>query len=258
VNRDADGQNAEYQSHHFLLQNPYRVCSCHHIGVGSVLYIDQGDIAFQRNHYLRHLNDGKPLQRLAVIANDDGKFKLEPGLSGELLAEGEALPPGGLNIDGQLLEEQVLAVLVETGLRLRTVESCTAGAIAARIGHLPGASDVLERGWVTYSNQSKCDEVSVSDELIDSFGAVSQQVVVAMAEGAAAEGIASVAVSGIAGPSGGTPAKPVGTVWIAVAVPGEKTEAMMLSISGSRSDVQWRAVKAALILLLAQVEKSRR
>jgi nicotinamide mononucleotide (NMN) deamidase PncC len=78
-----------------------------------------------------------------------------------------------------------------------------------------------------------------------------------MAEGGSDDGVVCIAVSGIAGPAGGSDDKPVGTVWIAVALPGESAVTQLLSLSGSRSEVQWRTVNAALTLLLAQVEKSR-
>lgn len=104
-------------------------------------------------------------------------------------------------------------------LTLVTAESCTAGLIAATLGAAPGASDMLERGFVTYSNESKTDVLGVPPELIASKGAVSAEVARAMAEGALKNSRAdlAVAVTGIAGPDGGTAEKPVGLVHLAAA-----------------------------------------
>lgn len=105
------------------------------------------------------------------------------------------------------------------GLRIATAESCTGGLIAAALTAIPGASDVFERGFVTYSNEAKTEMLGVPVELIAAHGAVSAEVARAMAEGALAHSRAdiSVAVTGVAGPAGGSDAKPVGLVHIAVA-----------------------------------------
>ncbi|OQW62127.1 MAG: damage-inducible protein CinA [Proteobacteria bacterium HN_bin10] len=105
------------------------------------------------------------------------------------------------------------------GLRIATAESCTGGLIAATLAAVPGASAVLERGFVTYSNEAKADMLGVPPELIRQYGAVSKEVAIAMAEGALAHSRAdvAVAVTGIAGPDGGTPEKPVGLVHLAAA-----------------------------------------
>ncbi len=142
------------------------------------------------------------------------------------------------------------------GLKLRTAESCTAGLIAARIGAVSGASDVLDRGWITYSNEAKCEELNVAPSLIDEHGAVSREVVLAMAEGGATDTALCVAVSGIAGPDGGTDEKPVGTVWIAVAGGGIEPVAIRFLFEGDRSAVQEQAVSAAFGMIIEQLQKS--
>ena len=237
------------QGESFELSNPPR--SCRHLKRGEggqTLLLPLGDIAYQRQHYLSRLNPGKPLP-LYVCRGNDGDISLEPGLSGSLVEPAFGL----LNDQGLLIEEQVVAALRREGLGLRSVESCTAGAIAARIARLPGASDVLDRAWVTYSNEAKCDEVGVSADLVDKHGAVSEPVVKAMAEGGSDERHACVAVSGIAGPDGGTADKPVGTVWVAVAVPDHMLEARCFRLKGSRSEIQAATVMSSLVMLLEAV-----
>lgn len=118
--------------------------------------------------------------------------------------------------------ESASALLAETksrGLRVATAESCTGGLIAASLAAVPGASASLERGFVTYSNEAKTELLGVPADLIQRLGAVSRDVAIAMAEGAIAKSRAdiSVAVTGIAGPDGGTAEKPVGLVHMAAA-----------------------------------------
>jgi len=247
-----------YDTSPLLLENPQRICWSYRQGNRSILFISPGDIAYQRAAYLKHINGNKPLLQLAVFADEGGEFALEPGLTGSLLIPQQPLPEFAINTEGRLIEEQVVDLLRQHKLRLRTAESCTSGAIAARIGRLPGASDVLDRSWVTYSNEAKIEELGVTPEFIEEFGAVSAEVVSAMAEGGSADSFACIGVSGIAGPAGGSDDKPVGSVWIAIALPGEKAVSQLLNLCGSRSEIQWRTVNAALTLLLAEVEKSHR
>ena len=122
------------------------------------------------------------------------------------------------------LEIETLARLViddarERNLRIVTAESCTGGLIAALLTEIPGSSDVVERGFVTYSNEAKEEMLGVPEDLLRDHGAVSEPVCRAMALGALKNSRAelSVAVTGIAGPGGGTPQKPVGLVYVAVA-----------------------------------------
>lgn len=115
------------------------------------------------------------------------------------------------------LAEQLIEEARQTGLKLSTAESCTGGLIANRLTDVAGASEVFEFGWVTYANRAKQEQLRVGSEVLAEHGAVSEATVKAMVRGALAESGAdlAVAVSGIAGPGGGTESKPVGSVWIA-------------------------------------------
>ncbi|MBX3626925.1 MAG: CinA family protein [Rhizobacter sp.] len=138
------------------------------------------------------------------------------------------------------------------GWHLATAESCTGGLIAAACTSIAGSSDWFERGFVTYSNEAKTELIGVPATLIAQHGAVSAEVARAMAEGALAQARVdlAVAVTGIAGPGGATPGKPVGTVWMAVAQRGTPTHPVLLQLDGSRSDVREQTVDAALAALL--------
>ena len=149
---------------------------------------------------------------------------------------------------------QLLKLCRDKSIMLRTAESCTAGAIAATIASVSGASDVLDRGWIVYSNQAKHQELGIDKSLIEAHGAVSQQVVEAMARGGSASGIACVAVSGIAGPSGGTQDKPVGTVWIAVALGRHICASRCCHFDGDRLQVQLATVFESIRMLIECVE----
>jgi nicotinamide-nucleotide amidase len=135
---------------------------------------------------------------------------------------------------------------------LATAESCTGGLIAAACTELAGSSAWFERGFVTYSNEAKSDLLGVDAELIARHGAVSEPVARAMAEGARTRaGVDwAVAVTGIAGPSGGTPDKPVGTVWLAWAGPDGQVEAWCARFAGERADVRRKTCAAAIQGLL--------
>lgn len=127
--------------------------------------------------------------------------------------------------NGSKLESVIVQQMQEHGLKLALAESCTGGLIACRITDVPGASSVLTHGWVTYANEAKRDLLGVPQQELDSYGAVSEQVARSMAEGAlrVSECDIALSVTGIAGPSGGTELKPVGTVWLALAVKGSET-----------------------------------
>jgi nicotinamide-nucleotide amidase len=117
------------------------------------------------------------------------------------------------------LATQVLAAARARGFTLATAESCTGGLIAAALTEIAGSSDVFDRGWVTYSNAAKTAQLGVPEALIRELGAVSEAVAAAMAEGALARSgaFAAVSVTGIAGPGGGSPEKPVGLVCFGLA-----------------------------------------
>lgn len=151
------------------------------------------------------------------------------------------------------LIEALAHMLRERGLYLVTAESCTGGLIAAACTSIAGSSDWFERGIVSYSNEAKTELLGVSAALIAKHGAVSAEVARAMAEGALAHSAAdlSLAVTGVAGPSGGTAAKPVGTVWLALARRGEPAQATLLQLSGDRAEVREQTVDRALQTALA-------
>ncbi len=147
------------------------------------------------------------------------------------------------------------------GLRLATAESCTGGMIAAACTSIAGSSDWFERGFVTYSNAAKTEMLGVDAALIAIHGAVSAEVARAMADGALVHSHAdlSVAVTGVAGPGGGSRDKPVGTVWLALARKGKvgtvggAARAELLRLQGDRSTVRTQTVAQALQRLQAEV-----
>ena len=158
-------------------------------------------------------------------------------------------------------EADVLALadaLRARGETLATAESCTGGLIAAACTSVAGSSDWFERGFVTYSNEAKVESLGVPAALIAAHGAVSEPVVRAMAEGALTHSKAhwSVAVTGIAGPGGAVPGKPVGTVWLALAYRGVVSLAERLQLDGDRSAVREQTVQRALTQLRASLERT--
>lgn len=154
-------------------------------------------------------------------------------------------------------EPLVLALaqaLRDAGLRLATAESCTGGLIAAACTAVAGSSDWFERGFVTYSNEAKTEAIGVDPTLIAAHGAVSEEVALAMARGALAHSHAqlAVAVTGIAGPGGAVPGKPVGTVWLGWAwqtAAGPQVQARLLQLDGDRTAVRSQTVAQALAML---------
>lgn len=153
----------------------------------------------------------------------------------------------------QEMELKTLAVrlgqtLERLGLKLVTAESCTGGWIAKCLTDIPGSSAWFERGFVTYSNEAKIEMLDVRPETLAQCGAVSEETVCEMAQGALAHSRAqvAVAVSGIAGPTGGSPDKPVGLVWLAWQVKGKASLTRCSQFAGDRESVRYQAVKAAL------------
>jgi PncC family amidohydrolase len=140
-------------------------------------------------------------------------------------------------------------MLVKRGLKLSGAESCTGGLISSLITSIAGSSAFYWGGWITYSNESKSDVLGVDKEILQKYGAVSEQTVLAMADRAAEISGADIsyAVSGIAGPSGGTPEKPVGTVWMAVSGKNRPGQARKFCFEGDRNIIQGNA--AAVMLL---------
>src|SRR6516225_11856516 len=144
----------------------------------------------------------------------------------------------------------------KAGRRLATAESCTGGMVTARLTDIAGSSDVVERGFVTYSNESKVELLGVPADLLQHYGAVSAQVARAMADGALAHSRADVAVSitGIAGPGGAVPGKPVGLVYLALASKGRDTRVERQHFDGDRQAVRSAALERALELLDSAID----
>lgn len=153
-------------------------------------------------------------------------------------------------VDDETLESAVVRALAERKLTMATAESCTGGLIASRISDVPGSSEVFLEGLVCYSNQAKTSVLGVPAGLIEAHGAVSEEVAIAMAEGARRVSGADIAVSdtGIAGPGGGSKSKPVGLVWLAIST-AEGTRVEKSIFAGGRATVKLRASQAALALI---------
>ena len=150
---------------------------------------------------------------------------------------------------------EIAHFLVKNGLMLATAESCTGGMIAAACTDMAGSSTWFERGFVTYANAAKTELLGVPAELIDQHGAVSEPVVRAMVQGAVARSRAqvAVAVTGVAGPTGGSPGKPVGTVWLGWCTPGDPVHQGQAHVTtacchfpGDRAAVRQATVQHAL------------
>ncbi len=151
--------------------------------------------------------------------------------------------------DGSTVDDQVAALLA--GRRVATAESCTAGLLAARLTDRPGSSAYVAGGVVAYANEAKTELLGVPPELIAQHGAVSAEVAAAMAAGALGRlgADTAVAVTGVAGPGGGTADKPVGTVWFAVMLSGQTPLTRRVAVPGERSDVRDRSTTVAMHLL---------
>jgi nicotinamide-nucleotide amidase len=150
----------------------------------------------------------------------------------------------------------LLKALKKKKQRICTAESCTAGLISAALTEVPGSSDVFERGYVTYSNASKIELLTVPTFYMEDYGAVSMETVAAMAEGALlmSKAYMSIAVTGIAGPDGGTEEKPVGTVYIATSCLDQETLYERHQFEGDRSEVRMQTVLAALNMALDRLD----
>jgi nicotinamide-nucleotide amidase len=148
--------------------------------------------------------------------------------------------------------QAVLTAFEAAGKMLATAESCTGGMVAAALTDIAGSSAVVERGFVTYSNRAKAQLLGIDPALIEAKGAVSKEVAEAMARGALANSATdvAVAVTGIAGPGGGSPEKPVGLVWFGLAADGQPTTTEHEIFAGDRAAVRRQATEKALALLL--------
>ncbi len=148
--------------------------------------------------------------------------------------------------------DKVIAFLIENKITVATAESCTAGLIAARLGDASGVSEIFSEGFVTYSNDAKEKNLGVSHKTLEDFGAVSEEVARQMAEGVCRATGARLGLSatGIAGPTGGTDAKPVGLVFMGVCLDGE-TSVVRQIFTGDRATVRASTVEA----VFAEVKK---
>ena len=160
-----------------------------------------------------------------------------------------------------ILAAQVGGLLKAHGLMLTTAESCTGGGVAQAVTEISGSSAWFERGFVTYANQAKQEMLGVPLDTLLQHGAVSEAVVREMVAGALRNSHAQVAlaVSGIAGPSGGTPEKPVGTIWFAWGVKDRTCIARLHHLAGNRSEIRSQSVRIALqgvVQLLNQLSEA--
>ena len=154
------------------------------------------------------------------------------------------------------LRQRLVTRLKAQGIRLATAESCSGGWIAKVCTDLPGSSDWFECAIVSYSNASKHRLLGVPTEIIEGYGAVSEETVLAMLDGVFAHSDAGlgVAVSGIAGPGGGSAAKPVGTVWICAGLRHAQARARRFEFSGDRNQVRLQSLIAAFECLLEHLD----
>lgn len=146
--------------------------------------------------------------------------------------------------------KKIIQAATKKGITITTAESCTGGMVAAALTSVAGASAVFETGFIAYANSAKTKLLGVPEALLKKHGAVSKEVAKAMAEGAGKKAGATIAISitGIAGPTGGSSKKPVGTVFIGVATP-KKTSVEKYHFSGTRAQIRRQATNQALALL---------
>lgn len=154
------------------------------------------------------------------------------------------------------LIETVSETLMNKEMMLVTAESCTGGLIAKLITDRPGSSSVLERGFVTYSNEAKIELLDVSSETVSTYGAVSEQTALEMAQGAFKKSRADIAISvtGIAGPGGGTDDKPVGLVFIGIA-DKDHSGSFECRFDGNREDIREQTAIEALSIILSHITR---
>lgn len=234
------------QERQVLMSRVLRICG---IGESAVEHRIQDIMAAAHNPTVApYAKPGEVQLRLTVRADS-------PAAAAAALAPLEAmvrerLDPHVYGVDEQTLEGAVGALLRSSGRSLALAESCTGGLLGGRITDVPGASDYFVFGAVTYSNRAKMQVLGVPEADIAAHGAVSAEVAKVMAEGARRVGGADIGVSvtGVAGPGGGSEAKPVGTVWLGLATP-EGTWAKQTLWPGLRADIRWRATQEALVWL---------
>ncbi len=181
----------------------------------------------------------------------DARSRLEQARGALVAALGDAV----FSTDGRLMEEVVGGELKQRSLTIAAAESCTGGLLMSRLTDVPGSSAYVRGGVVAYGNDLKTSFVDVPAELIGAHGAVSEPVAAAMARGARTRMAADIGVgiTGIAGPDGGTPEKPVGTVAIAVSGPGDAAQVRTFSFPGGRAQVKYQSAQTALDMVRRSV-----
>lgn len=160
------------------------------------------------------------------------------------------------------MTQAIITIAKSKGVKIALAESCTGGMVAAGLTDYAGASAVVDRGFITYSNAAKIEDLNVPAKLIESHGAVSKEVVVAMAEGAAQRCVDSprrlaISVSGVAGPDGGSEEKPVGLVWFGLCQQDNgqiKTSSYQKHFEGDRREIRSAATDFALGLILTALD----
>ena len=155
------------------------------------------------------------------------------------------------------LVKEVSDKLSDCGHVLVTAESCTGGMIAGAITDLSGSSAIFDRGFVTYSNQAKIDCLNVSPKTLETFGAVSEETALEMAQGAINNSLGTIAISitGVAGPTGGSDEKPVGLVYIGICKKGETPQAIKCNFDGDRTAVREQTRDKALEFIVDVITK---
>jgi PncC family amidohydrolase len=154
------------------------------------------------------------------------------------------------------LSKQINYLAVANKVMISTAESCTGGLLASCLTSIEGASNYFDYGFVTYSNEAKIHMLGVERKMLEQYGAVSEEIAIAMALGAMriSKSSISISITGIAGPGGGSTSKPVGTVYLGIASISN-TKAHLLRFTGDRSVVRYKASKEALSLLLKTLEE---
>lgn len=188
---------------------------------------------------------------LHIIATAETKIAAEKLVNDDILRLSALLGEFIYSFNGESLAEVVSRKLLQQKMTLATAESCTGGLIAKQITDIPGSSGYFKCGWITYSNEAKISQLGVKKELIEQFGAVSSEVAMAMAAGAREKSGAdfAIAVTGIAGPTGGTEQKPIGLVYISIASKeGIQTEKFLFG-PRNRDFIRQRTYQNALNLL---------
>jgi nicotinamide-nucleotide amidase len=194
---------------------------------------------------------------LHLVTGGDNAGEAEARLDKAVEELVAVLRPHVYSVDGRSLEQVVGDLLRARGLRVATAESCTGGVVASRLTDVPGSSDYVDAGAVTYSNRSKVDILGVPEALIQEHGAVSEPVAIAMARGIRTRTAADVTVgiTGIAGPGGGSDAKPVGTVAVAIIGPDGAVASHTWRLPGDRQQVKFQASQATLDLIRRTLTK---